>query len=362
MVFDRTRNETYRAALEAVVTPRSVVLDLGAGVGILGLLAAKLGAAKVYLVEPATDLEAARRIACENNLLDRIEFVPRNIEQAELDESVDVIVSVFTGNFLLEEDLLPSLFYARDRYLKPGGDLIPHRASMMAMPVMMPGYHQEQVANWREPVQGLSMASMLGYAANHIYYDHFNEKKFTALAKPVELMLMDLMVATEAGCDLTVDIPITEDGELHGIIGWFDMALGENWLSTGPSAEPLHWRQAFLPLQDPVRVSAGETIQLGLMRPQDGEWSWRLSVRDFKATHSTFLGQPQSADRVTRMSPLHKPLLNDEGRAALLVLDSLEGEKTLDEIVDRLRAAEGGFRDERTARQFVQKLIERYGD
>ncbi len=46
MFFDQIRNDAYFKALQAVITPETVVLDLGAGLGIHGLLAAKLGAKK----------------------------------------------------------------------------------------------------------------------------------------------------------------------------------------------------------------------------------------------------------------------------------------------------------------------------
>jgi predicted RNA methylase len=44
MVCDRRRIEAYRHALAAVVTPSSVVLDLGAGIGTFTVLACKAGA------------------------------------------------------------------------------------------------------------------------------------------------------------------------------------------------------------------------------------------------------------------------------------------------------------------------------
>jgi len=40
MAFDETRNRAYEAAIQRVVTRDSVVLDLGAGLGIHGLMAA----------------------------------------------------------------------------------------------------------------------------------------------------------------------------------------------------------------------------------------------------------------------------------------------------------------------------------
>ena len=39
----------------------------------------------------------------ENNLSDKIECIEGKIEEIELPEKVDLIISVFTGNFLLSE-------------------------------------------------------------------------------------------------------------------------------------------------------------------------------------------------------------------------------------------------------------------
>lgn len=44
MVFDQRRNAAYARAIAAHVRPDSVVLDLGAGLGLHGLLAARAGA------------------------------------------------------------------------------------------------------------------------------------------------------------------------------------------------------------------------------------------------------------------------------------------------------------------------------
>lgn len=140
MLFDQIRNDAYFKALQAVMTPDSVVLDLGAGLGIHGLLAAKLGAKKVYLVEPQDVIGVAKQFAQANGFADRVECIQGRIEEISLPEQVDLIVSVFTGNFLLEEDLLPSLFYARDTYLKPGGFMIPNAAVMEAVPVSLPDF------------------------------------------------------------------------------------------------------------------------------------------------------------------------------------------------------------------------------
>ena len=45
LIADQVRNEAFFAALKAVIVPgKSVVADIGAGTGLLGLMASKLGA------------------------------------------------------------------------------------------------------------------------------------------------------------------------------------------------------------------------------------------------------------------------------------------------------------------------------
>ncbi len=191
MLFDQTRNDAYLKALQRVIRPDSIVLDLGAGLGIFGLLGAKLGAKKVYLVEPQDVIGVAKQFAQANGFANRIECIQGRIEEITLPEQVDVIVSVFTGNFLLEEDLLPSLFYARDTYLKPDGVMIPNAAVMEAVPVSLPDYYQKQIDIWSQPYLDLDFGLARRYAANTIYYNRSEMKTADYLAAPLPLMELD---------------------------------------------------------------------------------------------------------------------------------------------------------------------------
>ena len=75
MVFDGLRNRAYARALAKIVGPDTTVMDLGAGLGMHGLIAARQGARSVHLVEPAPVLDVTRKIAA-NNDLDNVHYHP----------------------------------------------------------------------------------------------------------------------------------------------------------------------------------------------------------------------------------------------------------------------------------------------
>lgn len=361
MIFDDQRNSLYAEAINNIVDEKSVVIDLGAGIGIHGLLAAQAGAKKVYLVEPAAELDVAARVADQNGLFEKIKCIRGNIEESNLPESANIIISVFSGNFLLEEDLLPSLFFARDKYLTKDGTLIPDRAKMEVVPVTAADYFNKNIACWSKPAQKIDFSLLREFAANFIYYDDHQLMADAFLAEPVEILDMDFMTATSADCRSSVKIKITQDGLCHGMLGWFKIRLGDAWLSTSPLEPKTHWRQAFLPLDPPILVKAEQLITFELNRPEYGEWTWTVETPDSRQQHSTFLSEPLSTKTLHKKSDANKATLDTKGKVALFVLNKLNGDETTIAIAKEIMSSHPDiFPDQENAKRFVITLIERF--
>ena len=120
MICDRMRTGVFRRAIESVVRPGDIVLDVGAGSGILSVFAARAGAARVYAVERTPAAVLARELAAANGVAEIVRVIHGDVTDIELPERVDVIVSEWLGGFGIDEGMLVPVIVARDRWLKPG--------------------------------------------------------------------------------------------------------------------------------------------------------------------------------------------------------------------------------------------------
>jgi hypothetical protein len=68
------------------------------------------------------------------------------MEEVELPEKVDIIVSEWMGFYLLHESMLDSVLYARDKWLNEGGLVFPSRSRIFLAPVNLDSYYEEQYA------------------------------------------------------------------------------------------------------------------------------------------------------------------------------------------------------------------------
>lgn len=361
MALDAVRNEVYAHALRQAIGPESVVLDLGAGVGVHGLMAAKLGARRVYLVEQEDIISVAEEHVSANGLQDVVSCVHGRIEDVQLPEPVDVIVSVLTGNFLLTEDLLPSLFHARDRFLKPGGTMIPSAATMEVAPVCLPSLHEKEISCWSVPHHGLDLSAARPYAANTVFFRNEGFNDLRELAEPTVLHELDFARCDYSPVKVNVTVPITSSGTCHGWLGWLNVKLGDRWLSTSPRSPRTHWSPAFLPLDPPMDVERGESVSFHLARAPYGDWVWGMKAAAGAQRHSTLLSTPMKGATLQKAAVEYRPALTEEGEASAYVLSRCDGVQTMSEIALSLQARyPKRYRTIAEALRFAQALVKRH--
>ena len=167
MIRDRVRTEAFRRAIDAVVRPGDTVLDVGAGSGILSLFAARAGAARVYAVEQTTIAVLAQQLAAANGFAEIVQVIQGDILEIEPPERVDVIVSEWLGGFGIDEGMLVPVIAARDRWLKPGGTMIPGSVTAWAA-LVHDRYLADMVDFLRADPYGLKLDDLVDTTVNGI--------------------------------------------------------------------------------------------------------------------------------------------------------------------------------------------------
>ncbi len=119
---DHNRNAAYDAALRNTVTPESIVLDIGAGSGVLSLMAARAGARHVYAVEIEPMVaEAAREIIRLNGYEDKITVIEKDILSVKLNEDLPELCNMVIQDIIyadpLNHDIQEYLTYAKENLL-----------------------------------------------------------------------------------------------------------------------------------------------------------------------------------------------------------------------------------------------------
>lgn len=265
MLADKVRTEAYRDALEALVEPGSVVLDVGTGTGILSLFAARAGARRVYAVDSAEILDAAERIAEVNGYGEVIEFIDGRAEELELPEPVDVVVSEWMGLFALTEVMFPSVIAAAARHLRPGGHMIPGAIQLHLTPVRAPRHYTEHGPGfWEEPLYGFDYTPLVNYEIAGFETVTIEGADCVPLAPAALVVDIDCTraPAEEYWFDTTLSYEMQEDGPLHGFLGHFEAELAPGVvLSTAHDSPLTHWRQSWFPVRA-REVKKGDRLEV----------------------------------------------------------------------------------------------------
>lgn len=124
---------------------------MGCGSGILSLFSSEAGANKIFAVDHSEIIYCAIEIALRNNIKN-VEFLKGRLENMSIPlaagQSIDIIVSEWMGYFLLFEGMLDSVIHARDKYLKPGGLLLPNRCTINLVGYADEVRHTEYINFW----------------------------------------------------------------------------------------------------------------------------------------------------------------------------------------------------------------------
>jgi protein arginine N-methyltransferase 1 len=334
---DRHRLSAYERALREVVRPGDVVVDLASGTGILGMLACRAGASRVYAIEQDGIAGLARQIARANALYDRITGLRGHSRSITLPERADVVVSDQIGGFGLEADIIELFRDARERFLRAGGTLVPRGLELMVAAVESARLHK-RLAFWNDRPAGFDCSAAVEIAANTGYTVRLRRDHL--ISAPVSAAEIDLMADAPSPLHISGTVRTSRAGLLHGFAGWFVARLSPHVTMTNSplSAERIYRRPVFFPISEAVAVEAGTPIDISMkVLPSDTMYSWELQVASAEGVplrfrHATLRGMLLGREDLERTHPAYRPTLTSSGRARLTVLRLCDGGHPLSEI------------------------------
>lgn len=326
MLQDTVRTSSYHQAIigNDQYFRDKVVLDVGAGSGVLSWFALQAGAKHVYCVEAASEMldilvNLANGNSNSNNgqsWIDKITIIHGRIEDIPtnaIEDGVDIIISEPMGVLLLHERMIESYIYARDMFLKPSisPSMFPYQGTIYFCPFSDSRIYQEvlqRASFWQQdqfyqidlrPIASLAKEHYISQPIIDIFSPHCLVSDTTSNfvinfeSDPIsKLQHFIVPLSFKASCT----------GLIHGIAGWFDVIFhGQTTttLSTSPFLPRTHWYQIRFLFPIPIAVNQGQMIE--------GTFEWCINDhRSYDLTLDLSLSNTSDKVKIHQVYHLHE--------------------------------------------------------
>ncbi|EER98789.1 hypothetical protein BDA96_02G188700 [Sorghum bicolor] len=266
MLKDVVRTKTYQNVIfqNSFLIKDKVVLDVGAGTGILSLFCAKAGAKHVYAIECSQMADMAKEIVKSNGYSDVITVIKGKVEEIELPvPKVDVIISEWMGYFLLFENMLNTVLYARDKWLADGGVVLPDKTSLRLTAIEDAEYKEDKIEFWNN-VYGFDMSCIKKQAMMEPLVDTVDANQIVTNCQLLKTMDISKMTPGDASFTVPFKLVAERNDYIHALVAYFDVSFTKchklMGFSTGPRSKATHWKQTVLYLEDVITICQGETL------------------------------------------------------------------------------------------------------
>ncbi|CAD5179044.1 probable protein arginine N-methyltransferase 1 [Musa acuminata AAA Group] len=266
MLKDVVRTKTYQNVIyqNSFLFKNKVVLDVGAGTGILSLFCAKAGAKHVYAVECSLMADMAKEIVQTNGYSNVITVLKGKVEEIELPVAhVDVIISEWMGYFLLFENMLNTVLYARDKWLNNNGIVLPDKASLYLTAIEDAEYKEDKIEFWNN-VYGFDMSCIKKQAMIEPLVDTVDQNQIVTNCQLLKTMDISKMAPGDVSFMAPFKLVAERNDYIHALVAYFDVSFTKchklMGFSTGPRSKATHWKQTVLYLEDVLTICEGEAV------------------------------------------------------------------------------------------------------
>jgi hypothetical protein len=172
---------------------------------------------------------------------------------------------------------------ARQRLLKPGGAIIPQALEPSLCAVELPEWYKSRIECWEQPRMGFRCHSVRSIAVNRVASTRIDAASL--LAAPQSFNVIPLSTVTSANIGAKFRFEIDRAGTLHALAGWVTVTMvdGISCSDSPLDTRSMPWDQLILPLESPVPVHIGDSVEVWLRNSgvnKDVVLLWDVWVRD----------------------------------------------------------------------------------
>ena len=264
MMDDKERNIAYDAAIRRAVAGKRV-LDIGTGAGLLAMMAARAGAAKVTGCETVRIIaERASAIIARNGFGDRVtvhakpstELMPGR----DLPERAQVLVTETFASSLIGEGILPTLEHAHEHLLTPDAAVIPSAGAVIGY---LAGGDTLRGMLFVEQIAGFDLVQFNDFAPPMMAMS-LNIVPHDVLSDDIELLRFDFKQRNFPMTRQRMMIRATKAGTCCGIAQWIRLDLDrEQRYENRPAPNATvngHWAHMLHRFPRLVQVQPGDVI------------------------------------------------------------------------------------------------------
>jgi protein arginine N-methyltransferase 1 len=277
MLADTRRIEAYYSALRAAVTKDSVVLDVGSGLGLFALEAARLGAREVIAVDPNPAVLMVKELAERNAL--SVSVHQCRVEELILERKATIVVFDLRGALPLFGQSLSVLQDVVSRLAEPGAIFLPQREHINFTLASCADLYDEKVTPWGSTQFLLDLTAVRNQCAQGFHREQFREEY--RASETVTWAELNYAVLQSPHVRGEVECPVNESARVDGFFLTTEVFFpGGVTYSCLLPAEVCVSGSAFFPFQEPLAAEGGDVVKVAVTAQQVGEsyhWSWQTS-------------------------------------------------------------------------------------
>ncbi|KAF7061453.1 hypothetical protein CFC21_068147, partial [Triticum aestivum] len=249
-------------------------------------------------IECSQMADMAKEIVKTNGFSEVITVIKGKVEEIELPvPKVDVIISEWMGYFLLFENMLDTVLFARDKWLADDGVVLPDKASLHLTAIEDAEYKEDKIEFWNN-VYGFDMSCIKKQAMMEPLVDTVDQNQIVTNCQLLKTMDISKMSSGDASFTVPFKLVAERNDFIHALVAYFNVSFTKchklmgfstglsvvtfyhpkyaclapffkqsgsnecthNLLFAGPRSKSTHWKQTVLYLEDVVTICEGETL------------------------------------------------------------------------------------------------------